>query len=220
MERARCLLDNHRQNHEILSHSLRLPSELPRASTERVFISVLQERKRRYKEVKHLPKVTQQSRSRRSPEPRLSSSHVNQELCPPICCTLVKPLLAPGTLQKERVQNQSAACPVSHGQRPSWALSCGSHPRPRADASVAQGLPGSQPRGSDLALTLLRRSPPPWCSGVLVSDALLVFSLLLLGSLSLMMSYWRQKRAMTPPGDKGEESEARAPVPAPPPHSR
>ena len=170
--------------------------------------------------MKHLPKVTQQSRSRRSPEPRLSSSHVNQELCPPICCTLVKPLLAPGTLQKERVQNQSAACPVSHGQRPSWALSCGSHARPRADASVAQGLPGSQPRGSDLALTLLRRSPPPWCSGVLVSDALLVFSLLLLGSLSLMMSYWRQKRAMTPPGDKGEESEARAPVPALPPHSR
>ena len=65
MERARYLLDNHRQNHEILSQSLRLPSELPRASTERVFISVLQERKRRYKEVKHLPKVTQQSRSRR-----------------------------------------------------------------------------------------------------------------------------------------------------------
>ena len=29
MERARCLLDNHRQNHEILSHSLRLPFEGP-----------------------------------------------------------------------------------------------------------------------------------------------------------------------------------------------
>lgn len=41
---------------------------------------------------------------------------------PPICCTLVKPLLAPGTLQKERVQNQSAACPVSHRQRPSLAV--------------------------------------------------------------------------------------------------
>lgn len=164
--------------------------------------------------MKHLPKVTQQSRSGRSPEPRLLSSHVNQELCPPpICYTLVKPLLAPGTLQKERVQNQSAACPVSHRQRPSLALSHGSHARPRADPSVAQGLPGSQPQGSDLALTLLRRSPPPWCSGVLVSDALLVFSLLLLGSLSLMMSYWRQKRAMTPAGTRG-----RSQSPEPGPH--
>lgn len=130
MERARCLLDNHRQNHEILSHSLRLPSELPRASTDRVFISVSQERKRRYKEVKHLPKVTEQSRSRMSPEPQLLSSRINQELCPPIWCPLVKPLLAPGTLQKERIQNQFAACPVSHGHQPSLALSRSSHARP------------------------------------------------------------------------------------------
>lgn len=36
VERARCLLDNHRQNHEILSHPLCLSSELLRASTEKV----------------------------------------------------------------------------------------------------------------------------------------------------------------------------------------
>lgn len=61
---------------------------------------------------------------------------------------------------------------------------------------------GAAHLGLSLALTLLRSRPPPWCSGVLVSDALLVFSLLLLGSLSLIMSYWRQKRAMTPGGTK------------------
>lgn len=65
---------------------------------------------------------------------------------------------------------------------------------------------GATHSGPSLALTLLRRRPPPWCSGVLVSDALLVFSLLLLGSLSLIMSYWRQKRAITPGGNKGEQS--------------
>lgn len=36
-ERARCLLDSHRQNSEVLSHSL-LSSELLRASTERFHI--------------------------------------------------------------------------------------------------------------------------------------------------------------------------------------
>lgn len=45
IERTRRLVDNHRQNHEILSHSLRLSSELLRASPEKVFRSVLQKRK-------------------------------------------------------------------------------------------------------------------------------------------------------------------------------
>lgn len=46
--------------------------------------------------------------------------------------------------------------------------------------------------------TLLRNRPPVGCSGVLHSEEFLALSLLLLGSLSLMMSYWRQKRAITP----------------------
>jgi len=46
--------------------------------------------------------------------------------------------------------------------------------------------------------TLLRNSPPVGCSGVLHSEEFLALSLLLLGSLSLIMSYWRQKRAITP----------------------
>ena len=48
-----------------------------------------------------------------------------------------------------------------------------------------------------VVLTLLLSSPPLWCSGVLLSDDGLAFSLLLLESLSLMMSYCRQKRAIT-----------------------
>ena len=37
--------------------------------------------------------------------------------------------------------------------------------------------------------TLLRNSPPDWCSGVLHSEEFLALSLLVFGSLSLMMSY-------------------------------
>lgn len=46
-------------------------------------------------------------------------------------------------------------------------------------------------------LTLLRSSPPLGRSGVLCSEDGFVFSLLLLESLSLMMSYCLQKRAIT-----------------------
>ncbi|TNN82594.1 hypothetical protein EYF80_007112 [Liparis tanakae] len=48
-----------------------------------------------------------------------------------------------------------------------------------------------------VGLTLLLSSPSLWCSGVLLSDDGLAFSLLLLESLSLMMSYCRQNRAIT-----------------------
>ncbi len=51
-----------------------------------------------------------------------------------------------------------------------------------------------------VVLTLLLSSPPLWCSGVLLSDDGLAFSLLLLESLSLMMSYCRQNRAITAAG--------------------
>lgn len=51
--------------------------------------------------------------------------------------------------------------------------------------------------------TLLRNSPPVGCSGVLHSEEFLALSLLLLGSLSLIMSYWRQKRAITPRRRRG-----------------
>lgn len=55
--------------------------------------------------------------------------------------------------------------------------------------------------------TLLRSSPPCGCSGVLHSEEFFALSLLLLGSLSLMMSYWRQNRAITPAGRNGTTSE-------------
>ena len=52
--------------------------------------------------------------------------------------------------------------------------------------------------------TLLRSSPPCGCSGVLHSDEFLALSLLLLGSLSLMMSYCRQNRTITPERERRE----------------
>lgn len=52
-----------------------------------------------------------------------------------------------------------------------------------------------------MGYTLLRNSPPVGCSGVLHSEEFLALSLLLFGSLSLIMSYWRQKRAITPGGE-------------------
>lgn len=67
------------------------------------------------------------------------------------------------------------------------------------------------PQRSDLSylsalLTLLLSRPVPlWCSGVLLSDIGLAFSLLLLESLSLMMSYWRQKRAITAAGSDARD---------------
>lgn len=61
MERARCLLDNHRQSRDIF-HFSTVSSELLKASTEKVFISVSQKRKRRHKELKGLLKVTRPSR--------------------------------------------------------------------------------------------------------------------------------------------------------------
>lgn len=61
---------------------------------------------------------------------------------------------------------------------------------------------GCPVRRVGVGYTLLRNSPPVGCSGVLHSEEFLALSLLLLGSLSLMMSYWRQKRAMTPWGQK------------------
>lgn len=58
---------------------------------------------------------------------------------------------------------------------------------------------------SALLTLLLSRPVPLWCSGVLLSDIGLVFSLLLLESLSLMMSYWRQKRAITAAGSDARD---------------
>lgn len=55
--------------------------------------------------------------------------------------------------------------------------------------------------GRGVGYTLLRNSPPVGCSGVLHSEEFLALSLLLFGSLSLIMSYWRQKRAITPGGE-------------------
>ena len=51
-------------------------------------------------------------------------------------------------------------------------------------------------------LTLLLSRPPLWCSGVLRSDSGFTFSLLLLLSVSLMMSYWRQNSAITAEDNK------------------
>lgn len=100
-------------------------------------------------------------------------------------------------------------CPLGHtGSSQAWFCPAVAMPDPELtplqsrDSRCLSHHPGPSP-----ALTLLRRSPPPWCSGVLFSDALLVFSLLLLGSLSLIMSYWRQKRTMTP-GGQGRQSES------------
>lgn len=59
-------------------------------------------------------------------------------------------------------------------------------------------LPGAAERVGWAGYTLLRNSPPVGCSGVLHSEEFLALSLLLLGSLSLIMSYWRQKSAITP----------------------
>ena len=47
---------------------------------------------------------------------------------------------------------------------------------------------------------MLLSRPPLWCSGVLCSEDGFAFSLLLLESLSLMMSYCRQNSAMTAAG--------------------
>lgn len=102
-----------------------------------------------------------------------------------------------GTLQKARIQNQFAVSLCHTGGSQAWLCPAAAMPGPELTPSAVQGLQMFK-ASPDVTLTLLRRRPPPWCSGVLVSDALLVFSLLLLGSLSLMMSYWRQKRAITP----------------------
>ena len=215
MERTRCLLDNHRQNHEILSHSLRLPSELPRASTERFCFHIcFTGEEMKVQRVHEAPAQGHTAEQERK-EPRTPTLVIPRQpgtLPPPFAALWLNPSwpLAPCKRRGSKINLQRALCHTGSGQN----LSHGSHARPRADPSVVQGLPGSQPQGSDLTLTLLRRSPPPWCSGVLVSDALLVFSLLLLGSLSLMMSYWRQKRAMTPAGTRGR---SQSPEPWSPP---
>lgn len=75
------------------------------------------------------------------------------------------------------------------------------------DHSPARRRWGEGTRGKEggVGYTLLRNSPPVGCSGVLHSEEFLALSLLLLGSLSLMMSYWRQKRAITP-GRRGRMS--------------
>ena len=63
-----------------------------------------------------------------------------------------------------------------------------------------------------MGYTLLRNSPPVGCSGVLHSEEFLALSLLLLGSLSLIMSYWRQKRAITPRRRRGWYSNSGCPL--------
>ena len=101
VERARCLLDNHRQNHDI-SHFSTVSSELLRASTEKVLISVLQKRKRRYKEVKCLVKVTQHSRSRNGPRtPYLRGPTPTENSALPghrICLTPLAPTEGPQSM--------------------------------------------------------------------------------------------------------------------------
>lgn len=94
----------------------------------------------------------------------------------------------------------AGACSVGDAQAANGAaaLACMEAKGPCLPASQLLGAPACCPP----ALTLLRSSPPPWCSGVLFSEALLAFSLLLLGSLSLMMSYCLQNRAITPGGEK------------------
>lgn len=91
-----------------------------------------------------------------------------------------------------------------HGS--AWSVGGGKRTKSRSgrDHSPARrrwGVGGSHPGGGEggwMGYTLLRNSPPVGCSGVLHSEEFLALSLLLLGSLSLMMSYWRQKRAITP----------------------
>lgn len=132
-------------------------------------------------------------------------SHINQELCCShwLSCKKKKKHrwpLAPCKRQGSKINLQ---CPLCHtGGSQAWLCPAAAMPGPELTPSAVQGLQmfkaQGHPPSPDVTLTLLRRRPPPWCSGVLVSDALLVFSLLLLGSLSLMMSYWRQKRAITP----------------------
>lgn len=112
---------------------------------------------------------------------------------------------------KRRGSKINLQCPLCHiGSSQAWLCLAAAMPGPELTPSAVQGLQmfktQDHPRSPGVSLTLLRRRPPPWCSGVLVSDALLVFSLLLLGSLSLMMSYWRQKRAITP-GKTGRSSQ-------------
>ena len=60
---------------------------------------------------------------------------------------------------------------------------------PVAGAIHLPGAVGGRGRGRGGGYTLLRSSPPVGCSGVLHSEEFLALSLLLLGSLSLMMSY-------------------------------
>lgn len=76
-------------------------------------------------------------------------------------------------------------------------------------------LRGRHPGGEEergVGYTLLRNSPPVGCSGVLHSEEFLALSLLLFGSLSLIMSYWRQKRAITPGGEEGSIHHQPSPV--------
>lgn len=70
---------------------------------------------------------------------------------------------------------------------------------------------------SALPLTLLRSSPPEGRSGVLCSEDGFVFSLLLLESLSLMMSYCLQKRAITA-AERGGMKDSLGAAPFSPPH--
>lgn len=64
--------------------------------------------------------------------------------------------------------------------------------------------------------TLLRSSPPLGRSGVLCSEDGFVFSLLLLESLSLMMSYCLQKRAITAAEREGMKASLTPPPPPTP----
>lgn len=119
--------------------------------------------------MKNLPKVTQQSsefKGAQNPDSCHPTSTRNSAPYP--FATLWLNLLAPGTLQKERVQINLQHAPGHTGSGPSLALSHGSHARPRA-TSVAQGLPGSQPQGSDLASPCYGEAPA-LVLGVLVSD--------------------------------------------------
>lgn len=146
--------------------------------------------------MRHLLKVTQHGRGRN--EPRTPYSYcptpTKHSTFPTHCILLTTLAPVPGKRKRSKIHVQ---CPCVTAAVAELG-SAQPHPHPVLNCPLLQ-LQG-RPPGPRSALTLLRRRPPPWCSGVLVSDALLVFSLLLLGSLSLIMSYWRQKRAMTPGG--------------------
>ena len=129
MERARCLLDNHRQNHEILSHSLRLPFEGPEQALTG-FISVSQERKRRYKEVKHLPRSHSRAGAEGAQNPNSHHSASTRNSAPPFDALWSNPSwpLAPCKRRGSKINLQRARCHTGSSQ--AWLCPAAATPGP------------------------------------------------------------------------------------------